>query len=67
MIQQILSATYSHLHADELALIISASPGWSSSEVVPPLQKHAQQVLNEIQIYAHRWKQPINYLKTEWQ
>ena len=64
---KIPSATRKHLFADDLGLVLIASPWWRRSELVPRMQKMAQQVLDEVQLYAVQWKQPVNHSKTEWQ
>ena len=65
--QRITSATHSHLFADDLALIIHASPWWHRTEFAPQMERIGQQALNQVQAYAVEWKQPINFPKTEWQ
>lgn len=65
--ENIPSATHKHLYADDLGLVLIASPWWRRSELVPRMQKIAQQVLHEAELYAAEWKQPINHSKTEWQ
>ena len=67
MAQRIPSATHSHLFADDLALIIHASPWWHRTEFAPRMERIGQQALNQVQAYAVEWKQPINFPKTEWQ
>ena len=67
MAQRITSATYSHLFADDFALIIHASPWWHRTEFAPQMERLGQQALNQVQAYAIEWKQPINFPKTEWQ
>ena len=67
LVQSIPSATHSHVYADDLALIIHASPWWHRSEFQPQMQRLGQAALNEVHHYAQKWKQPINVLKTEWQ
>ncbi|CAF1248104.1 unnamed protein product, partial [Didymodactylos carnosus] len=64
---EIPSAQHTHMYADDVALVIDASPWWKSTEVITNIQKIAQQTLNELQKYSSRWKQPINYIKTEYQ
>ena len=65
--QCIPSATHSHIYADDLALIIHASPWWHRSEFTTQMQRLGQVALNEVHKYAAKWKQPINVPKTEWQ
>ena len=65
--QCIPSATYSHIYADDLALIIHASPWWHRSEFTQQMQRLGQAALKEVHQYAAKWKQPINVTKTEWQ
>jgi hypothetical protein len=65
--QCIPSATHSHIYADDLALIIHASPWWHRSEFTSQMQRLGQAALNEVHRYAVTWKQPINVSKTEWQ
>ena len=67
MADKIPSATHKHLFADDLGLIIVASPWWRRSEFTLRMQQLGQQVLNEVQYYANQWKQPINCSKTKWQ
>ena len=67
IVQQIPSATHCHLFADDLALIIHASPWWHRTEFAPHMERIGQQALNQVQAYAIEWKQPINFPKTEWQ
>ena len=67
MAQRIPAATHAHLFADDLAVIIHASPWWHRSEFAPQMERIGQQALNEVQAYAVEWKQPINFPKTEWQ
>lgn len=67
MPQRIPSATYSHLFADDLALIIYASLWWSRSGFTSTLQQLAQKALDQTHAYAVEWKQPMNFSKTEWQ
>ena len=64
---RIPSATHSHIYADDLAMIIHASPWWHRSKFTPQMQRLGQAALNEVQQYAATWKQPINTSKTEWQ
>ena len=54
LLHQIPSATHKHLFADELGLIIAASPWWSPSQFSVRMQQLAQQTLNEVQQYAAR-------------
>ena len=65
--RQIPSATYNHLYANDLALIIHASPWWCRSEFVSQMQPLCEKVLKQVQAYAIEWKQPINFPKTVWQ
>ena len=65
--QRIPAATHAHLFADDLALIVNASPWWHRSEFAPQMERIGQQALNQVQAYAVQWKQPINFPKTEWQ
>ena len=65
MAQRMTSATYSHLFADDLALIIHASSWWYRTEFAPQMERIDQQALNQLQAYAVEWKQPINFFKTE--
>ena len=67
LFQRIPSATHAHLFADDLALIVNASPWWHRSEFASQMQQTGQKALNEVQAYAAEWKQPINFSKTEWQ
>ena len=67
MAQRIPSATHAPLFADDLALIVNASPWWHRSEFASQMQQTGQKALNEVQAYAAEWKQPINFFKTEWQ
>ncbi|CAF2924307.1 unnamed protein product [Rotaria sp. Silwood2] len=67
LVQEVPSASHQHLYADDLALIITASPWWTRGEFVKHMQHLGQQTLNELQTYANTWKQPINCEKTEWQ
>ena len=67
MADKIPSTTHKHLFADDLGLIIVASPWWRRSEFTLRMQQLGQQVLNEVQYYANQWKQPINCSKTKWQ
>ena len=67
MAQRITSATYSQLFADDLALIIHASPWWHRTEFTSQMQRTSQQALNEVQANAVEWKQSINFSRTEWQ
>ena len=64
--QRIPSATHSHLFADNLALIIHASPWWHRAEFAPQMERIGQQALKQVQAYAVGWKQPVNFPKTEW-
>ena len=65
--QRIPSATHAHLFADDLALIIHASPWWHRTEFAPQMEPIGQQALKQVQAYAFEWKQPVNFPKTEWQ
>ena len=65
--QALPSASHLHLYADDLALIITASPWWKGKQFQENMQKLGQQTLNELQIYADTWGQPINSNKTPWQ
>ena len=67
MPQKIPSSTYSHLFADDLALILHASPWWQKSQFQSQMQDVGQKVLEQLHAYASEWKQPINFSKTEWQ
>ena len=67
MAHRITSAIYSHLFADDLALIIHASPWWPRTEFATQMERIGQQALNQVQAYAVEWKQAINFPKTEWQ
>jgi hypothetical protein len=67
LIHRIPSATHAHLFANDLALIINASPWWHPSKFASQMQRIGQQALNQVQAYAVEWKQPINFSKTEWQ
>jgi hypothetical protein len=65
--QELKSATYTHLYADDLAIIITASPWWYRHEFKENMQHLGQSTLNQLQTYANTWKQPLNPTKTEWQ
>jgi hypothetical protein len=65
--QELTSATHTHLYADDLAIIITASPWWCRHEFEENMQYLAQRTLDQLQLYADTWKQPINPRKTEWQ
>ena len=54
--QRIPSATHSHLFADDLAMIIHASPWWYRTELTPQIERTGQQSSNEVQAYAVEWK-----------
>ena len=61
------SASHVHLYADDLALIITASPWWPGAAFTGNMQSLGQFALNHLQTYVAVWKQPINSQKTEWQ
>ena len=65
--RRIPSATYNHLYADDLALIIHASPWWCRSEFASQMQGLGEKALKQVQSYAIEWKQTINFAKTVWQ
>ena len=65
--RRIPSAIYNHLYADDLALIIHASPWWCRSEFASQMECLAKKALKQVQSYAIEWKQPINFEKTVWQ
>ena len=67
LLRRIPLATYHHLYADDLALIIHASLWWSRAEFASQMQRLGEEVLKQVQSYAAEWKQPINFPKTEWQ
>ncbi|CAF1611302.1 unnamed protein product [Didymodactylos carnosus] len=46
---EIPSLQHTHMYADDVALVIDASPWWKSTEVITNIQKIAQQTLNELQ------------------
>ena len=65
--QSIPSASHSHVFADDLDIIVHASPWWHRTQFAPQMEHSGQKVLNEIERYATEWKQPINLSKTQWQ
>jgi hypothetical protein len=64
--RDITTATHIHMYADDLALIITASPWWKGYELQENIQTLGQRTLNQLQIYARTWKQPINSIKTQY-
>ena len=57
------SASHVHLYADDLALIITASPWWYGAAFTGNMQSLGQSALNHLQTYVAVWKQPINSQK----
>ena len=57
-------AAYNHIYADDLALIIHASPWWCQSEVALQMEFLGEKALKHVQSYAIEWKQLINFAKT---
>jgi len=55
------------MYADDLALIITPSPWWSRTAFQTNMQYLAQRTLNQVQLYAATWKQPLNPRKSEYQ
>ena len=51
MAQRIPAATHAHLFADDLALIIHASPWWHLTEFASQLERTGQKALNQVQGY----------------
>ena len=65
--QAIPSASHCHLFADDLAVVVHASPWWHRTQFAHQMANLGQNVLHEIGRYATDWKQPINLAKTQWQ
>jgi hypothetical protein len=65
--QELTSASHTHMYADDLAVIITPSPWWSRTAFRTNIQYLGQRTLNQIQLYAATWKQPLNPWKSEYQ
>ncbi|CAF4105035.1 unnamed protein product, partial [Rotaria magnacalcarata] len=57
---------WKHLFADDLAVLFSPSPYMSSSNMINTLTEQIKHVLLRLIKYSIKWKQPINFSKTNW-
>jgi hypothetical protein len=66
ILNAVANVHHKHLFADDLAIVIAPSPTWSSKMLIPHLSEIITDVLKALQVYAEKWKQAINFLKTYW-
>ena len=57
---------FKHLYADDMAVIVSPSPNWSSKSILNNLAQHIELSIENLYNYALLWKQPLNLAKTVW-
>lgn len=57
---------FNHLFADDMAIVLSPSPTWSSKSTIPLLAKQITTIINDLYNYSVVWKQPMNLKKTHW-
>lgn len=66
MLNSISNLHFKHLFADDLAIVITPSANWSSTQLIPRLGDQVTMVLKDLFAYSQTWKQPINFSKTNW-
>ena len=57
---------WKHLFADDLAILFTPSSYMSSSYMINALTEQIEHVLHHLINYSIKWKQPINFSKTNW-
>lgn len=66
ILNSISNLHFKHLFADDLAIIVTPSVNWSSTQLIPYLGEQITNVLKDLYAYSQTWKQPINFKKTHW-
>jgi hypothetical protein len=66
LLESLSTTHWKHLFADDLSILFSPSASLSPSAMSNDIVEQITYVLRQLIFYAIKWKQPINFNKTNW-
>lgn len=66
MLEALSTIHWKHLFADDLSILFAPSSALSPSIMMCTLTDQIKEVLGRLIKYSNKWKQPINFSKTNW-